>query len=191
MSLQPTPRFVTRRTAIASLGGASAALVAGSAAGRQSTSLADHPLTGVWMAMANPPLPDDPQVPAPSYYGADGTVVIAFPITQRSPTGVQVNSDLIGTWEAHDEVTGHFTAVQMLSDLNGVFTGTVTIDGFPRVHEDGQTFVDDGSLVTVTIRDPGGTVVATISGLGGRPVTGVRMAPGAPGIPEPAATPAG
>jgi hypothetical protein len=69
--------------------------------------------------------------------------------------------------------------------------GSVTIDGHPRVDEDGATFVDDGSLVTVTIRDAAGAVVVVVPpGTPGRPVTAVRMRVGNPGFPgEEDATP--
>jgi hypothetical protein len=156
-------------------------------------SLAEHPLTGTWLAMANPPLPDSPQVAAPSYFGADGSVLLMFPLTQAGPQGVQFNSAYVGTWEADGERRGHFTAVQLLSDANGTFLGSVTVDGYPVVSEDGRTFIDDGSKVTVTIRDPGGAIVQQFPGAGGRPVTGIRMSPGSPGFPEPspaAASPA-
>ena len=90
----------------------------------------------------------------------------------------------MGTWEADSDRRGHFTATQLLSDASGAFLGSVTVDGYPEVSEDGQTFVDDGSKVMVTIRDATGAVVQQIPGAGAPPVTGIRMAPGAPGFPE-------
>ena len=148
------------------------------------TPLATHPLTGVWLAMANPPLPGAPQVPAPSFFGADGTVLLMFPLTQQGAQGVQVNSPYMGTWEADSERRGHFTAVQLLSDADGTFLGSVTVDGYPEVSEDGQTFIDDNSRVTVTIRDATGALLNQGPGAGARPVTAIRMAPGAPGFPD-------
>jgi hypothetical protein len=152
--------------------------------------LATHPLTGVWLAMANPPLPDDPQYPAPSLL-ADGTVVLMVPPVQKGPQGVQFSSDMVGIWEADSDRRGHFTTVQILTAADGTLLGSVTVDGYPEVSEDGQTFIDDGSRVTVTIRDPLGTIVEEFPGVGGRAVTGIRMAPGAPGSPTglPAGTP--
>lgn len=155
----------------------------------ESGDLAEHPLTGTWLVLANPPLPEDSQPFNWAYFGADGSVQLMFPPTQVGPQGVVFNSSYGGTWERDDERTGHFTAVQLLSDANGTFLGTTTVDGYPMVSEDGQTFIDDGSRVTVTIRDPAGAVVQTIPpSTGGRPVTGTRMSPGNPGFP--AATPA-
>ena len=153
-------------------------------------SLADHPLTGTWLAMANPPLPEDPQVAAPSYFGADGSVLLMFPLTQAGPQGVQFNSAGVGTWEADGERRGHFTVVQSFSDAEGTYMGTLTIDGYPVVSEDGQTFVDDGSLVMVTIRDAAGAIVDQFPGGTDRPITAIRMAPGAPGFPESSPVPA-
>jgi len=177
------------------LGSATAVALAGAAAAVRPTaaqeatpgSLADHPLTGVWLAMANPPLPDDPQVAAPSVFGADGTVLLVFPLTQAGPQGVQFNSPVVGTWEADGERRGHFTAVQTLSDAAGTYLGSVTIDGYPEVGADGQTFVDDGSKAVITIRDAAGAVVQEVTGVFARPVTATRMGVGAPGFP--AATP--
>ncbi len=183
---------VSRRIALAGLGAGGLALATGGAASaKQPAGLADHPLTGVWLAMANPASPEDPQFPAPSYYGADGTVLLSFPVGQVGPNGAQLSSILMGTWEAFDEQTGHFTAVQLLSEMDGTFAGSVTIDGFPRVSEDGASFIDDGSMAFVTIRDPAGNVVQTAPAVGSNPVTAIRMAPGAAGIPEPGATPTG
>jgi hypothetical protein len=154
-------------------------------AARQGTpSLADHPLTGDWMAMANRrPSPGSAQVPVPSHYGADGSVLLVFPPTQVGMEGVEFVSPHVGTWEADSDRRGHFTATQLLSDATGAFLGSVTIDGYPEVNEDGQTFVDDGSKVMVTIRDATGAIVQQMPGTGGPPVTGIRMAPGVPGFP--------
>ena len=72
----------------------------GVAAQEADGSLADHPLTGTWLAMANPPLPEDPKVAAPSYFGADGSVLLMFPLTQARPKCDQFNSAGVGTREA-------------------------------------------------------------------------------------------
>jgi hypothetical protein len=154
------------------------------AARQETASLVDHPLTGDWMAMANRPPPGAPQGPAPSHFGADGSVLLVFPPTQVGMQGVEFVSPHVGTWEADSDRRGHFTATQLLSDATGAFLGSVTVDGYPEVSEDGQTFVDDGSKVMVTIRDAAGAVVQEVSGAGAPPVTAIRMAPGAPGFPE-------
>ena len=180
---------VSRRTALASLGVGGLALATSSAsigASGQATpeSRAQHPLTGLWLAMANPPIPDDPQFAAPSYFGVDGSVVLMFPISQLGPRGVQFNSSPLGVWEPYDEHTGHFTAVQMLTDADGAYLGTVTIDGYPVVSDDGQSFIDEGSLAVITIRDVAGAIIETANTLAGqRPVTAIRMGVGTPGFP--------
>jgi len=152
----------------------------------------DHPLCGRWLVMADWPSPASPQVPVPSLYTADGTVVLAFPVSQTGAEGVVFYGGGVGVWEPYDESTGHFTVIQTISDIDGTFLSSVTIDGHPHVNEDGNSFIDDGSLVTVTIRDASGAVVMEIPpGVTGRPVTGVRMGVGAPGFPgdDPDATP--
>ena len=103
---------------------------------------------------------------------------------------MQFNSAYVGTWEPDGERRGHFTAVQLLSDAGGAFLGSVTVDGYPVFSDDGQTLVDDGSKVMVTIRDPEGAVVQEVLPSGapvGRPVTATRMGPGSPGFPTNAA----
>lgn len=97
----------------------------------------------------------------------------------------------MGVWEPYDERTGHFTAVQAIADITGKLVGSVTIDGHPRVSEDGATFVDDGSLVTITIRDAAGAVVTVVRpGTPSPSGTAVRMRVGNPGFPgEEDATP--
>ena len=102
---------------------------------------------------------------------------------------MQFNSAYVGTWEPETDRRAHFTAVQLLSDADGTFLGSVTVDGHPEASEDGQRFVDDNEMVVVTIRDAAGTVLQQVSGAGAPPVTGIRMAPGTPGFPgENAAT---
>jgi hypothetical protein len=157
---------------------------------QETSPLADHPLTGTWLAMANQ-TPGAPQVPAPSHFGADGSVLLVFPLTHVGMQGVEFSSPYLGTWEAESDRRGHFTATQLLSDRSGAFLGSVTVDGYPEVSEDGQRFIDHGARVTLTIRDAAGVVVEQLSGVGAPPVTGIRMAPGAPGFPDglPAGTP--
>jgi hypothetical protein len=197
MSTSRIATSLSRRTALAGLGagGIGVALAApGRLAAAQdapSADLADHPLTGTWLAMANPPLPEDPPFAAPSLFGADGTVLLVFPPTQVGPQGVTLNAPIMGVWAPDSERRGHFTAVQPLSDANGAYLGTVTIDGYPEVSEDGQTFIDDGSRAVATIRDAAGAIVQQVPAVGDRPVTAIRMGVGTPGFPEVAAAPEG
>ena len=156
------------------------------------TGVAAHPLTGIWLVMANPPAPADPQFPATTAFAADGSVLVVVPPNQAGSGGVQFASPYVGVWEADTDRRGHFTAVLLLSGADGVFLGSVTLDGYPEVGADGQTFVDDRLRETVTIRDAAGAVIEVIPpGPNRRPVTGTRMGVGAPGFPEgTAATPA-
>ncbi len=135
--------------------------------------MATHPIVGTWMATT-------PTGPAPGTYFADGTVVIMVPATQAGPRGVTFHSTEVGSWEPVSERGAHFTGVQLLSDADGNYTGSITIDGFPVVSEDGQTLLDDSPETTVTIRDADGVILDAIRG--GPPVTGIRMGVGAPGF---------
>ena len=186
---------VSRRTALAGLGAGGVGVAIGARPAHASVALstADHPLMGVWLAMANPPRRDqDPQFPAPSIFAADGTVVLSFVPAEINMEGeLQFTGSPLGVWEPYDEQTGHFTAVQVLADKTGALAGTVTIDGHPKVSADGMSFIDDGSLVTITIRDPAGAIVAVIPpSTDGPPVTAIKMRVGNPGFPgEEDATP--
>jgi hypothetical protein len=185
---------LTRRTALAGLsaGGLGVALGSQTSRAAQSMSTADHPLMGVWLAMANPPRRDqDPQYPAPSIFAADGTVILSFVPAHINMKGeLEYSGSPMGVWEPYDDQTGHFTVVQVLADKEGHLAGSLTIDGHPKVSADGMTFTDDGSLVTVTIRDPAGKVVNVIPPTKGTPVTAVKMRVGLPGFPgEENATP--
>lgn len=150
----------------------------GLAAQEAQADFAGHAFVGTWMAST-------PGGLALGNFAADGSVVMGLQASQAGPMGVAFVSSEVGRWEPVDERTAHFTAVQVLSDADGQFIGTITIDGYPVVSEDGQSFIDDGSQGSVTIRDAAHQVVETIT----EPptVTGVRMAVGSPGFPEEAA----
>jgi hypothetical protein len=189
---------LSRRTALAGIGAASATgLVSRFAdASAQVTDLSSHPLAGTWLAMANPALPDDPQFPAPSLFATDGTVLLVFPTSQIGPQGPFLNAPVMGTWEPETDQRGRFTAVQLMSAPDGTFLGSVTINGHPEVSADGMTFIDDGSRLTVTMRDATGMIVDQIEPTGqpaGRPVTAVRMGVGRSGFADASsdATPTG
>jgi hypothetical protein len=111
-----------------------------------------HSLTGMWLAIVNPVLTESPQFPAPSLFTADGFIIFIFPITDLGPQGTIFQAGLTGTWEPDGPHRGHFTGVQMLSDANGTFTGSVTVDGYPVVSEDGQTFIDNTTEVAKSIQ---------------------------------------
>ena len=187
MTTSRTVAPVSRRAALAGLGAGSlgaALALAGRPAAAQGTDLAGHPLAGAWLAMANPPRPEDPPFAVPSFFNADGTVVLLFPPVAAGPQGPQFQAAVGGTWEADGDRRGHFTAVQALAAADGAYLGTVTIDGHPEVSEDGQGFVDADPRSTVTIRDAAGAVVQQVPAITDRPVTARRMAPGRPGFPE-------
>ncbi len=139
----------------------------------------------MWLAMANPSLAENPQFPAPSFFTADGYVILEFPPIDIGANGPVIQSSPVGVWEPFDDRTGHFTVVQTQSTLDGTFVGSVTINGYPSVQEGDMTFVDRIDLTHVSIRDASGAVVAEPPpDASGRPVTAIRMAVDAPGFPE-------
>jgi hypothetical protein len=93
---------------------------------------------------------------------------------------VAVCGDLGGRERSTRPLHGDPTAL----GCQGAFLGSVTVDGYPEVSEDGESFVDDGSRVIVTIHDVTGAIVQQLPGTGAPPVTGIRMTPGVPGFPQ-------
>lgn len=190
----PFSASANRRQILGAAGGIAAALAAAPhrVFAQESADYSDHPLTGMWLAMANPLLPENPPFPAPSWFSADGHVVLVFPVSDVGPNGLVFQSSPVGVWEPYDDRTGHFTVVQSISALDGTLIGSATINGFPSVNADNLTFTDRNDLTHVTIRDASGMVLQEIPpDPNGRKVTGIRMAVDAPGFPEaaPAATP--
>jgi hypothetical protein len=177
---------VTRRTALAGIGagglGLALAAAARPAAAQDADAMANHPIVGVWNVMT-------PGGPAPGIFLPNGIALTTPQVTQAGPNGATFCASQAGVWEPVGERGVHFTGVQIHSDADGSYTHSVTIDGYPVVSEDGQSLLDDQSQGMITIRDANGTVVDQFPAAGAPPVTGTRMAVGAPGFPEPTATP--
>ena len=145
--------------------------------------MANHPIVGAWMVTT-------PSGPSLAVFFADGTNIQGVPTVQAGPQGVTFTGAQVGTWEPDGDRRIHFTGVQLHTDATGTFVGTVTIDGHPRVSDDGQTLIDDAPETTVTVRDAANTIVNVITpSPGGPAATGVRMGVGSPGFPP--ATPTG
>jgi hypothetical protein len=141
--------------------------------------MAKHPVVGVWMVAT----PNGPPF-ALAVFSADGTNLQSVPVVQAGPQGVTFTGTQVGTWEPTGPRSLHFTGVQLHTNANGVLTGTVTIDAYPRVTDDGQNLVDESPEDTITIRDAAGAVVDVVKPYpGGAPVLDVRMGVGAPGFP--------
>jgi hypothetical protein len=141
--------------------------------------MAEHPIVGLWNLTT-------PIGPALCLFFPDGTAIFVPPATQAGPNGVEFVSSQPGTWEAVSERGIHFTGVQLHSDANGNYIGSVTVDAHPTVNDDGQTLLDD-QTATVTIRDAAGNIVQEISVPGDPPATGIRMRVGDPDFHEVAA----
>src|SRR5215212_2282402 len=171
---------LSRRAALGGVGAGAAALGLGHlhrAAAQDATpdAMANHPIVGAWMVTT-------PAGPSLAVFFADGINIQGLPATQAGPLGVTFVGPQVGTWEPIDERSVHFTGVQWHSDATGTLVGTVTIDGYPTVSEDGQTLLDDNPESGPTIRDVAGNILDVLKG--GPPVTAVRMGVGSPGFPE-------
>lgn len=180
-----TSRPLSRRTALAGIGAGSLGLFASrlASATSVSTSLADHPLSGFWLTlMALPSNPDD-VVAVPAIFGADGSAVLIFPCTEANGNGVQVKGAAVGTWAPIDDRYAHFTTVQALSGMDGRYHGTVTLDGYPRVNDDNETFEVESRYDLFTVRDNLNKITSSNAGPNRNPMRAYRMHPGHPGFP--------
>jgi hypothetical protein len=171
---------LSRRTALSGVGAGAAALGLGHlnrATAQEATpdAMATHPIVGAWMVTT-------PAGPSLAVFFADGINIQGLPASQAGPLGVTFVGPQIGTWEPTGPRSVHFTGVQWHSDATGTLVGTVTIDGYPTVSEDGQTLLDNNPESGPTIRDAAGNILDVLKG--GPPVTAVRMGVGSPGFPE-------
>lgn len=189
-------RSLSRRSAVASLGaGSLGALFAanalaapsaeiGGSGGGGTGSLANHPLVGLWLALVEVPSNPGVSVAVPTLFAADGSAVLFYPATEVADHGVQVKGAAVGTWEATGSRSGHFTAVQALSDMDGAYLGTVTVDGYPEVDEKGDAFAVNSALERMTVRNAQNVVTSRLSGSIANPMHGARMKPGFGGFPQ-------
>jgi hypothetical protein len=179
--------LVSRRTALAGLGAGSlgaALAVTARQVDAQDTNpspFAGHVQVGVWMLELDTGR-------AIGVYSADGSVITALAPTQADPGGVSFTSTQIGTWEPTGDRTTHITVVQLLSDATGAYAGSVTVDAYHELSDDGQSWASvEGT--TVTIRDATHAITAEIPAAPGA-AKAVRMAPGSPRFPEGPTAPA-
>lgn len=195
-----TSHPLSRRRAIAGLGaGSLGAILATQALAAPPTvdtgvsgggggSLANHPLVGLWLALVEIPSNPGVSVAVPTHFGADGSAILFYPATEVAAHGVQVKGVAVGTWEATGSRSGHFTAVQALSDINGGYLGSVTVDGYPEVGDDGNSFAVNSALERLTIRNAQNLVTSRLSGSVANPMRAARMRPGFDGFPADTAT---
>ena len=179
MSTHEPQLALSRRTALAGLSAAGLGLALGTRIRPTSAqdATASHPIVGVWNVVA-------PGSPSVANFQADGSVTFATPPSYVDPAlGVVFQGSSVGTWEPTGERSIHGTWITFLADSNGTFLGTVTIDGYPEVSEDGRSLTDDQSRVMITIRDAAGAVVQEFAAAGAPPVIGNRIAVGQPNFP--------
>lgn len=188
-------RSLSRRTALAGLSASSLGLFfgahaaalpnkeTGSAPVIPARSPADHPLTGLWLSLVALPSNPDLVVAVPTIFAADGSAVMIYPCTEANETSVHVKGAAIGTWFPIDDRSARFTTVQVLSDMEGVYQGTYTFDGYPVVSDDGQSYAVNSEFDLSTVRDASHAIVRSIQGPSRNALHGFRMSPGNAGFP--------
>lgn len=188
-----TQHEVNRRSVLAALGGLGLGL--GMSAGalaspptveldgpRDPASGGTHQLVGLWLAMARLPTDPDTEVAIPGIFNQDGSVFLMFPPTETVGTAVQLKGAAIGTWEAVDPLTGHFTVVQSLCGGDGTYQGCLTIDGYISVALDGASFKERTHDTVLTIRDHRHEVTQVLGRAFDHGMTARRMTPGNAGF---------
>ena len=175
---------VSRRTALAGLGAGGLGIVLSrphlaSARGTEDD-MASHPLVGTWLAGK---APNDISV---THWSPDGNMSGNGTTVAVGADGALTHQDpAMGSWVPEGERQIHFIFTYRTYDATGALTGTFTVEGHPIASEDGMSFWDDGTRVTVTIRDPNGAVVQQMRpGLEGAGIGGVRLVPGESGYDE-------
>ncbi len=170
---------LNRRTALGGIG-AAAALGLGHlnrAAAQEATpdamtrmmAMASHPIVGAWLVL-NP-------TPGPAIFAADGTITLGVAPNYLDPTlGLTFQGPLLGAWEPVSERGVHFTAMQVLTDADGTYVGTFTIDAHPVVSADGQRFTDTGQTRFI-VRDATNAIVSDTTITDDQ--AGIRITPGA------------
>ena len=183
-----SPQRLSRRSALAGMGTGGVGLALAGHAGTVSAkveTITDHPLTGVWLSMAD----DGVSV---YQFVADGTVTLTLPTCWANKDGdAAFSSSGIGTWQKTGAQTGYFNVVHVLSTAAGAFAGTLSVHGFPVVAEDGSAISIDGSEIRIYARDAK-HLSAGVTGADGSlaSVSAIRMRPGSPGFPGPYGSPA-
>ena len=106
-----------------------------------------------------------------------------FPGMEAEKHGVQVRGVALGDWEARFD-TGHFTAVQVLANLEGAYIGTVTIDGYAQLDADGTGFTVRNEDHLFVVRDQANAIIEQLAASASHPMRGFRMRAGNAGFPE-------
>jgi hypothetical protein len=150
------------------------------AAQDSATEMANHPMVGTWLGGRTP------DSLGTTRFGPDGSMTNTAGVIGQTPEGaLALNSLDLGVWEPVSAREIHFTFTETNYDATGKVLGTTTVDGYPVASEDGESFWDDGTNVTITIRDPSGAVTQVLGpGLTDAGIGGVRMRPGKPGYDE-------
>ena len=149
MTTHRTPATVSRRTALAGLGAGSLSLIAHPALARKATDMATHPLVGTWISGSGP---NDLTL---NHWGADGSVSLQSSTYPVEVDGVLTyNDSVFGVWEPTTERGAHITFTWITRDATGAALSSTTVDGYPVASEDGMSFIDEGTQVVVTVRDP-------------------------------------
>jgi hypothetical protein len=197
-----TTHTLTRRSALAGLGVGSLGLLLGASAsaapaafdtggggGGSLLSTASHPLAGRWLSHLALPSRPDVEVTVPTFFGGDGTVVMIFPGTGAEKRGIQVSGIALGCWEPMTADLGHFTAVQVLANLDGDYVGTVTIDGYAQTDAEGLGYAVRSEDNLFTVRNQANDIIEELAASAAHPMSGLRMRVGNAGFAAAAAVP--
>ncbi len=150
-------------------------------AGAQSSEMESHPMVGTWLVGQ---APNDLVV---THVSPDGNFFVNGPNISVGADGALggFGDPPMGSWVPVNDREIHFVFTNRTYDATGAHTGYFSVEGYPVASEDGMSLWDDGTRVTITVRDPNGVVVETIGpGLEGAAISGMRLVPGKSGYDE-------
>jgi hypothetical protein len=192
---------LTRRSALAGIGAGSLALFLGASASAappafetggsgsgEVLSTTTHPLAGRWLSHLALPSRPDVEVVVPTFFGADGTVVMCLPPMEAKK---QIGGIALGSWEPMTADLGHFTAVQVLANLDGDYVGTVTMDGYAQTDAEGLGYAVRSDDHLFVVRDQANDIIEELAASAAHPMSGLRMRAGNAGFAASVAAPAG
>ena len=126
-----------------------------------------HPLVGSWRVTVT--VPGAPATGTNlATYGADGTVVVAFPSPVPAPPGqnhrLEFYTPALGTWLATGERSATQTFLSLAADENGTPVGTHTVTAQVEVDPTGASWSGPFRIgATSPTGDPQATVAGTVA----------------------------
>ena len=137
----------------------------------QQTEPSSHPIVGTWLVRSASGL-------GLATFSMDGSFILGASTSRMGSEGVEFTSAMMGRWESAGQRSAHYNAIQMVSDADGTYTGTITMNGYAVVSADGLSLLDNAPETAIITRDASDQLVSVVGGNGGAPpMIGRRIGP--------------